>query len=87
MSIQMPISIGTHLQSSDDSFPVSPPPAYEEIENRENYNGLYPQFPPDYSASLMGLSCLNDADQDGYTPLCYHYNFAFCGDEEEKKNK
>jgi hypothetical protein len=84
--IQVPISIGTHLKANDDSLPTYPPPAYEEIENRENFGALYPQFPPEYSASMMGLSTIEDADQKDYSPLCYHYNFAF-EDDDEKKNK
>ncbi|KAI6184045.1 Arrestin domain-containing protein 5 [Aphelenchoides bicaudatus] len=85
ISIKLPISIGTHLQNPNDrSFPDAPP-AYEEIENHKDHNAsLYPSFPPDYSESTMGLSTIDS--EDGYTPLCYHYNFAFNQEEEEKKN-
>lgn len=84
ISIKVPISIGTQLQTIREAFPCAPP-SYEEIENQENLTGLYPMFPPDYSASTLGLSNTHDMD-DSYTPLCYHYNFAFTP-EDEKKNQ
>jgi len=88
IAIKIPISIGTHLQAPGEQYATAPP-AYEDIENRENFGVSHlQQFPPpDYNSSVMGMSAVDGEDQAGYAPLCYHYNFGFCLDDESNANK
>jgi len=87
--IKVPIRIGTHLANiTADGLP-SAPPAYDQIscsKQGASTTPTMPDSPPVYTASVSGLSTVEDGEaQNNYTPLCYHYNFAFTADENDPK--
>jgi hypothetical protein len=92
IAIKVPILLGTHIRksASNNQLP-GPPPAYSDIgANQENID--YDIRPPTYTPSVGGLSSIESGEENAnYTPLCYHYNFAFNPDDEaltmKKKTK
>ncbi|KAI6196880.1 hypothetical protein M3Y94_01160500 [Aphelenchoides besseyi] len=96
ISIKVPIIIGTHMRDNanfpvpSDNFelPLAPPPYNFTNEILEN---SIMERPPAYSPTIGGLSAIDPDAQDGYAPLCYHYNFGFAVEDEmsgaEKKTQ
>ncbi|KAH7717498.1 arrestin domain-containing protein 2-like isoform X3 [Aphelenchoides avenae] len=101
LNLMTPIVIGTHPGSMDDALldhngdssqlrqrlPTAPPSYDETLSTAESASVL--DLPPSYASSVCGLSEITEngasPTNENYTPMCYHYNFGFSGEETGKK--